>query len=144
MARVTFYDLPAQQRWTKIQLLAQAALRKGTPILVHCATDGVAMELDDWLWTSREDSFVPHEYVRPGQPLKDLEAKVVIVADELNPHACQVLVQEGPVRPEFAQTFASVIDFVDHRTPELLQASRQRYKRWREVDGIELDYRKEG
>jgi len=142
MARVTFYDIPAQQRWSKIQTLAEAALRKSKPMVIHCENPGVARELDEWLWTFRDDSFLPHEFVAPGGSLKDAEARIVLVAAEMNPNQAGILVQEAPVRPEFAQTFASIIDFVDHRAPHMLQASRQRYKDWRGVDGIQLDYRK--
>ena len=140
--RVTFYDIPPQQRWTKIHGFVEAALRRKKPLLIHCADPATARELDEWLWTSRDDSFLPHEFVAPGKALSDEEATVVIVAAEMNPHQASVLVQEGPVRPEFAHTFEAVIDFVDHRSAEALQASRQRYKTWRNEEGIALDYRK--
>ena len=140
--RVTFYDIPPQQRWTKIHGFVEAALRRKKPLLIHCADIAVARELDEWLWTSRDDSFLPHELVAPGSVLRDDEATVVIVAGEMNPHRAAVLVQEGPARPEFARTFEAVIDFVDHRSPDALHASRQRYKQWRADEGVTLDYRK--
>lgn len=140
--RVTFYDVPAEERWPTIFGLAEASLRKGMRMVIHCATDAAAEELDEWLWTFRDDAFLPHERAVGSKPLKDDQAKVVLVSHPMNPHAATILVQDAPVPTEFAQTFETVIDLVDQRSDAALAASRQRYKDWRDVPNVKLDYRK--
>ncbi len=139
--RVTFYDGPPEHRLRRVTSLASAAWERGRKLLVHCGSVRDAQALDELLWTAREESFIPHELVRPDQAPRDVEARVVLVIGEYDPIGADVLVQEAPTSFEFAERFEFVIDLVDHRDPELLGSSRQRYKDWR-ARGANPDYRK--
>lgn len=139
--RVTFYDLPAEQRLPRVATLAAAAWERGRKLLIHCADDREARALDELLWTFREESFVPHETWRPGTELRDPEARVVLVACEEDPIGADVLVQEAPASAEFARRYAFVIDLVDHRSPQAITASRARFRWWRD-EGMRPDYRR--
>lgn len=139
--RVTFYDGPPEHRLRRVTALASAAWERGRKLLIRCGDLRDAQTVDDLLWTAREESFIPHEVAQLDQPLRDAEARVVIVTGDYDPIGADVLVQEAPASFEFAERFGFVIDLVDHRSPELLRASRQRFKDWRER-GANPDYRK--
>lgn len=140
--RITFYDAPPAARLPRIVSLVEAAWERGRRMVIHCADPATADELDRLLWTFHEESFVPHEVVPPGGSPQDPEARIVLVTQEVNPIGAEVLIQDAPTSPDFARGFPFVIDIVDHRTPELLAASRARYKAWRD-EGLSPDYRKQ-
>ncbi|PKN55857.1 MAG: hypothetical protein CVU56_19160 [Deltaproteobacteria bacterium HGW-Deltaproteobacteria-14] len=139
--RVTFYDVPPEGRWPLVVHMAEAALRKGKQLLVHCADPGEARALDAHLWTFRDEAFLPHEIANRAEELVDAEAQLVIVTAEARPIPATVLLQLTPASEAFARGFESVIDVVDHRDPALLAASRERYKVWRD-SGVPLEFKK--
>ena len=127
---VTFYDVPAAGRQARIARLVQAAWDKGKRLLVTCADSAEASELDAFLWTFDEGSFIPHEVVGPGASVTDPDARVVLVTGEYDPIGADIVLQAAPVSQGFAGGFAYVIDLVDHRTEASVEASRARYKAW--------------
>lgn len=134
--RVTFYDLPPEGRWPLIARLAEAAWTKGRRMAIHCADPGVARELDNYLWIFREDAFVPHEVRLQPDEVVDAEARIVLTAGDGCDFEADVLVQEAPLALDEAERFGSVIDIVDHRDLQLLEASRARFRSWRERDVV--------
>ncbi|MEZ4264788.1 MAG: DNA polymerase III subunit chi [Myxococcota bacterium] len=140
---VTFYDTAADQRLDRIARLVEAASDRGLGVVIHCADAAAAEAVDLFLWSFKQESFIPHEQVKPGAAPEDPEATVVLVTAEERPIAADVLVQEAPCSFEFARGFAHVIELVDHRTPEALTASRQRFRDWR-VAGADPTFRGKG
>ncbi|MCB9728687.1 MAG: DNA polymerase III subunit chi [Deltaproteobacteria bacterium] len=130
---VTFYDCAPDERLPRIARLVEAAWERGMGVIVHCADAGAAEALDLYLWSWKQESFIPHEQVRPGAAPADPEARVVLVTAQERPVAAEVLVQEAPCSFEFAGGFAHVIELVDHRTPDALAQSRGRFRAWREA-----------
>ncbi len=142
MTRVTFYDLPPADRLPFIARMAEAAHERGKRMLIHCGDPAVAEEIDEHLWVYRDETFLPHEIARPGEPLHDPEVGVVITTAEQDPISAEVLLLEAATSIEFARRYAAVIEIVDHRQPERLAESRVRFRRWREL-GVEPEYRNE-
>ncbi len=142
-AVVTFYDTAADQRLDRIARLVEAASGRGLGVVIHCADAAAAETVDLFLWSWKQESFIPHEQVRPGEQPEDPDARVVLVTTEERPIAAEVLVQEAPCSFAFAQGFAHVIELVDHRTPEALAASRQRFRDWRQA-GADPTFRGKG
>lgn len=131
--RVTFYDVPPDGRWPLVSRLAEAAWRKeGTRMLIHCADEAEARAIDEYLWTYREEAFLPHALANRAEELDDRLARVVIVTGEGRPIDANVLLQVTPASEAFARGFESVIDLVDHRDERLLARSRERFRAWRE------------
>ena len=127
---VTFYDVGPEGRMRRIVTLVSAAWERGKRLVIACADAEEAEALDRELWTFDEASFIPHEVVGMGQRPTDPDARIVLVGHEEDPIGAEVLLQASPVSRAFAERFAYVIDIVDHRSEEALQASRQRYKDW--------------
>jgi len=131
--QVTFYDTPPQGRWSVAVRMVEVAARKGKPLLVHCADPNEARAFDDHLWTFRDEAFLPHEVANDASELRDAEARIVIITTEARPIPANILVQLTPCSEAFARSFDSVVDLVDHRDPALLDASRARYRAWRDA-----------
>ncbi len=144
--KVTFYDAPAEGRDERIARLCHAAWERGRRLLVRCSDLRTARRLDTLIWSGGEDTaFVPHELVPPGGELEDAEARIVLVVardadDDVDPIGAEVLVQETPAPFEVAERYDFVIEIVDHRSPEALEASRARFVEWRER-GVRPDFR---
>ena len=138
--RVVFYDDPETTRGERIGGLVAAAWDRGKKLLIHCPDQRSAEALDAWLWTWREDAFLPHEVVLAGAKPTDSDARIVITVGEQDPIGADLLLQDGPTSLDFASGFPVVMDFVDHRSEEALQASRTRFKAWRSR-GIEPEHK---
>lgn len=127
--KVVFYDLDLSQRLELVAKLASAAWERRRTMLIRCRADEVAA-IDEHLWTFQEASFLPHEVVRPNQPLKDSDARLLISAHDLKPAKPDLLLELTPCAFEFSQQFATVIHVIDATTPQTLNDSRARYKAW--------------
>ncbi len=139
--RVVFYDVEpdAWEGWIH-KLAAAAWERSGARLMVLVDGPERAEVLDGMLWSFREESFLPHEVVREGEPLMDPDARVLISWSQTNPHQANLLALDAPVDLDFAATFEVVMDVVDRRSEERLAASRERFRAWRER-GIKPEHR---
>lgn len=136
--KVVFYDVAPDGRAAIIAGLAEAAWRKARKMLILTPDPQAARALDEALWTYRDDAFLPHEVVAPGDALVDEQARVVITFGEADPLGADILVQLSPASLDFAATYRTVIDIVDHSSEERLKASRARYAAWR-ARGLEVE-----
>jgi DNA polymerase-3 subunit chi len=138
--RVTFYDIPANDHLALYEKLARAAWDKRKRLIIRAHAQELA-QLDDHLWTFRDESFVPHEVASGDKPLLDEEAFIVLVGSDIRPIPADILLQLAPCDPGFAKAFDTVIDLVDHSDPQRLDASRARYRAWVEA-GIRPELKK--
>ena len=136
---VTFYDVQPDARISRIATLVNAAWERGKRLVVSCADAEEAEALDQLIWSFNEAAFIPHEIVPEGEPPKDPDARVILVTGEHDPIGAEILLQAAPVSRAFAQRYAYVIDLVDHRSPEALEESRNRYKQWAK-DGFKPNF----
>ena len=139
--RVVFYNVPPEARSAHVVRLAEAALEREKKLVIYCGDERSAQAVDEHLWTASDTSFLPHERVRPGQRPKDSHARIVIVTAEEDPIAGDILLQLDPASMTFCSGFGVVMDWVDHRSAELLSASRARFSAWRE-QGLVPEHRK--
>lgn len=67
--RVDFYLLSAnepQARWSVACRLLEKAYQRGHSIFVFCDNQQNAQQLDELLWTYKDDSFIPHNLQGEG------------------------------------------------------------------------------
>jgi DNA polymerase-3 subunit chi len=103
-------------------------------VVVWVADPGKLQILDDYLWTFRQLSFVPHAVW--SSELGELEEPVVLVAEPANPNRADVLVVGDDLPPaDWAATFEEVHDLVP---PGADGDERGRFwERWRREHGAE-------
>ena len=141
MTEVVFYDMPQEERYNWVARLVEQAWRAKKRMLIHCGSDTETRYLDEFLWTYREDAFLPHEVVGKDGTLADGDAQVVLTTQEQDPIDAEILLLDAPVSMAFAAQYKTVLELVDHSDQDTLQESRNRYKAWRE-SGANVSYKK--
>ena len=115
--------------------LAAKKWRSGKRVLIACEDDTQAIKLDEALWSSDYQAFVPHNLV--GEGPSSYGAPVEICwPQRLGNAPRDLLISLLPTCTDFAFTYYEVIDFVPHEYA-LKQLARKRYKEYRSV-GFQL------
>ena len=134
MARVDFYILQDQNPPETFACnIANKLLHQGMDIHIHTDTRDSAVNLDDYLWTWRDISFLPHKLV-DDRELPD--TPVTIGWNGSTHNDAGVLINLGVNIPDFAGAFARIIEIVAAYDPPRSQA-RDRYRQYRDR-GYEL------
>lgn len=130
MTRVEFIKLKRPERAQILCELAEEFYAAGQRVLVLVQDDNQGVTLDQFMWTWRKGSFVPHVYQSGSVDCHD--EPVVIVAAEENPNGADVLLMGVPGSVDFIRHFRHVIDFAETFDDTRLSESRERFKSYRE------------
>lgn len=130
MTTIEFIKLPRPERASLLCELTEEFYLKGKRVLVMVQDDNQGVTLDRFMWTWKKGTFVPHVYDNGSVDCHD--EPVVIVTSEENPNGADVLLMGVPCQHEFIRHFSHVIDFAEAFDDERLEASRERFKGYRE------------
>ena len=137
--RVTFYaGVPHRGRFLH-RLLETRVLANGMTAVVFAGNEKEAETLDAYLWTCRDESFLPH--ARAGDGWAD--STPILIAGALPPGhnlRADVLVDWSMTAadsPEAARAFPRLVDIVA-ADPESAGAGRARFRKFREM-GFPVD-----
>ena len=137
---VWFYHLEQTSLDQALPDLLERTLAKGWKALVRTADPARLSHLDGWLWTYRDDSFLPHgladEPDAPRQPIL-----LTTGTDNLN-HADALFLIDGAEDQDFAG-YKRCVDLFDGRDPHAVEAARARW-RAAKAQGVDLAYWKQG
>jgi DNA polymerase-3 subunit chi len=112
--------------------LAEKAWHRGHRVFIHTDSQETARNIDDMLWTYRQDSFVPHALYgdRPNGLPESLEP--VLVGDgSTQPADIDVLINLRETVPSFAHRSARVAEIVASEE-SARRAGRVRYRDYRD------------
>ena len=127
MTRVVLHELPGAKRAGVLVRLIETLYREGKRMVVWVADEGRRQILDDYLWTFRQLSFVPHLSWGPG--MESPVEPVVLVGEAVNPGSATVLVVGDELPPmEWAGEFDEIHDLVPSGP-----AGEARTAAWRET-----------
>ncbi|NIP89968.1 MAG: DNA polymerase III subunit chi [Gammaproteobacteria bacterium] len=133
--RVDFYILTAtaeQERLRTACRLADKAWQKGHRVFIHTQSAQAAKQVDEMLWTYRQDSFVPHALLRDRQDIQADRCEPVLVGDGTEePEALDVLINLAESIPPFAARSARIAEIVSG-DESARRAGRTRYRDYRE------------
>lgn len=126
MNRIDFYilrDDTEQARWQFVARLADKARRLGHRVLVRVDSRDQASALDEFLWSSPEEGFLPHRLLDDEQ---EPPAPVEIAAgDSVGEHR-DVLINLGSSVPTELARFERLAEVVI-QTPEILTNTREHF-----------------
>ncbi len=131
-ARVWFERLDAPDR---VEGIARLLLRRGrlTPhVLVLCPDESFMIRLDERLWTIHPESFLAHGIAGPDARA-NAEHPVLLSLAPCQDNRPEVLVNGGCEIPPVLDGFSAIADFVDAWDAGLLQASRERFRSYRQL-----------
>jgi DNA polymerase III subunit chi len=115
-------------------MLVEELYKEGRRLVVWVADEGRLQILDDYLWTFRKLSFVPHSVWSPA--LGELEDPVALLSEPGNPNGASVLVVgDDPPPGEWAASFEEVHDLVGQG--EEGERRRRFWQQWAEKYQVE-------
>jgi len=133
--QVDFYILKAAaaREWLRTACsVAEKAWNKGHRVFIHTAAPATASEIDDMLWTYRQDSFVPHALYGDRLNTAPESLEPVLVGDgSAEPTDIDVLINLAETVPPFAHTSARVAEIVGGGE-SARSAGRIRYRDYRD------------
>ena len=130
MTRVVFYLIPEETeeaRWRTACRLIDKAYRQGHSAYVHLQNAEEVRQLDDLLWTFKEDAFIPHS-VYGSQP--DFPVHVGYNKPSLDKDT--ILVNLTPSIPEFHAQSQHIIEVV-RQEPAARDLGRKHYRFYRDL-----------
>jgi DNA polymerase-3 subunit chi len=132
--QVDFYILETAAAHEQLRTacrLAEKAWHKGHRVFIHTDSKETARNLDDMLWTYRQDSFVPHAlFARAGPDPEPVEP--VLVGDgTAEPANIDVLINLTESVPPFADRSARIAEIVGGGE-SARRAGRARYRDYRD------------
>jgi len=132
--RLELHELPGSKRAGALCHLVERLYRDRRRVVVWVGDEGRLHILDDYLWTFRRLSFVPHAVWSPE--LGDLDEPVVLLAEPANPNRSDVLVVgDDPPPGDWAAGFQEVHDLVP--PGEEGDERRRFWEQWRRDHGLE-------
>jgi DNA polymerase IIIc chi subunit len=126
MTEFLFYHLQGQPVERVLPVLLEKSIARGWRVVVHTSSEERVDALDAYLWTYREDSFLPHgtfrEATAAGQP-------VLLTVKDHNPNAAKVrlLIDQAPL-PEDVDQYDRVIVLFDGGDDEAVAEARDRWQ----------------
>ena len=135
MAEILFYHLESQPLERVIPVLLEKSLERGWNVVVETSSQERAEELDNALWTYRDDSFLPHSLA--GGDADDLQ-RILITTRPHNPNQAQVRFFVDRAVPQSGEGYTRLVYMFSGHDPDAVTEARTAWKALR--DGNEVTY----
>ena len=136
MPKIDFYILPEGEAQTRFNLacrLIEKAYKNRHRIYIHTENQADAHQLDEMLWTYREDSFLPHNLYGEGPE----PAPPIQIGFDAHPEKHRdILINLSLQIPAFFQQFNRVLELVSNEA-NIQESARERFRNYR-AQGIEI------
>ena len=140
MPKIDFYILPDANTHARLQLacrLAEKAYKQKHRIYFHAENIDMAHQLDEMLWTYRDDSFLPHNLYGDGP---DPAPPIQIGFDAIPEKHRDILINLHPQIPEFHRQFARILELISN-DPTAQTLGRERFRLYR-TNGFDINTHK--
>jgi len=109
--------------------LAEKCYQDGKRLIIYSEKAEGGKNLDQLLWTWKQQSFIPHQYV---DILSERKAEPVVLTTEIAfTDGYDSIILFDPLPVGQLQSFDLIIDFAEKYDMPALTASRERYKTYR-------------
>jgi DNA polymerase-3 subunit chi len=137
---IWFYHLERTALDQALPELLEKTLSRGWRALVRTGDSDRLEHLDGWLWSYRDDSFLPHGLA--AEPFAARQPVVLTTAED-NPNAAQALFLIDGADPGALDGFERCILLFDGRDPDATALARERWKTFKRA-GHPVSYWKQG
>ncbi|NBB17066.1 DNA polymerase III subunit chi [Caulobacter sp. SLTY] len=137
---VWFYHLERSSLDQVLPELLEKTLQRGWRALVRSAAAERLEQLDNFLWTFREDGFLPHGL--SSEPFADHQP-VLLTTGKANPNAANALFLIDGAAPGDLSPFERCIVLFDGRDDEALAGARALWKSVK-AQGLPASYWRQG
>jgi DNA polymerase III subunit chi len=122
MTEVLFYHLQRQPIDKVLPALIEKSLERGWRVVVQSSSEERIDAVDAFLWTFRDDSFLPHGKHKDGNAS---EQPVLLTSSEENSNGAVIrFLLDGVPMPQDAASYQRVVVVFDGEDPEALAAAR--------------------
>ncbi len=112
--------------------LAEKCYLDSRRLVIYTEKSETCAALDTMLWTWKQQSFIPHKYL---ESLKEAQAEPVVLTNNIETAAnYDTLLLHDPLPIEVLDKFPKIIDFAEKYDTPALEASRHRYKIYRDQE----------
>lgn len=136
MPKLDFYVLSEGDSQTRFQLacrLTEKAYRNQHRVYIHTENEAAAHQLDELLWTYREESFLPHNLVGEGpDPTPPIQIGFTLKPENQR----DILINLDMQIPSFYEQFNRVLEIVPN-DPQFQERAREHYRIYR-TKGYEI------
>ncbi len=130
MPKIDFYLIPEPSETKRLVFacrLIEKAYKQQHRIYINAENQATAHQLDELLWTYREDSFLPHNLHGEGpEPAPPIQIGYDVVPEKQR----DILINLSTTVPEFYIRFARVLELISNDA-EAQATGRERYKFYR-------------
>jgi DNA polymerase-3 subunit chi len=130
MLKIDFYLLTTsndKDRLLFVCRLVEKIYKQQHRIYIHAENQTIAHQVDELLWTYREDSFLPHNLYGEGpDPAPPIQIGYNVAPEKQR----DILINLNSTAPEFYKQFARVLEIISNDTTAQAVA-RERYKFYR-------------
>lgn len=136
MTEVLFYHLERQRLEAALPALLEKCVERGWRTVVQSGSDERRDALDAYLWTYRDDGFLPHGTVKDGH----IEAQpVFLTAGDDNPNKASVRFLVDRALPPDLSPYERAVFVFDGHDEEAVAEARMRWKEARDA-GFAVTY----
>ncbi|HKS84883.1 MAG TPA: DNA polymerase III subunit chi [Pseudolabrys sp.] len=137
MAEILFYHLQGQKIEGVLPALLEKSLERGWKVVVQASSEERIDALDAFLWTYRDDGFLPHGTWRETEASLQ---PVLLTPNDGNPNGAHVrfLIDRAPM-PADAENYQRVVLLFDGDDDEAVAAARGQWSDAR-ANGFEATY----
>ena len=136
MTEVLFYHLEKQPLEQVLPSLLERTLERGWRAVVQCGSQERLDALDNWLWTYRDDSFLPHGTARDGH---SAQQPIFLTLGDDNPNEAKVRFLVEGARASQLDGYDRIVHLFDGHDAEAIQQAREEWKRARAA-GFQVTY----
>ena len=137
---VWFYHLERTSLDQALPELLEKTLARGWRALVRATSRDRLEHLDGWLWSYRDDSFLPHGPIHEPQAERQ---PILITTEPGNPNGAQALFLIDGAEPGDVAGFERCVLLFDGRDDEAVAAARRRWSTFK-ADGATVSYWRQG
>jgi DNA polymerase-3 subunit chi len=137
---VWFYHLERTALDQALPELLDRTLKRGWKALVRASSKDRVEHLDGWLWSFRDDSFLPHGCAEEPQAARQ---PVLLTTGLDNPNGAEALFLIDGAEPGELTGYERCILLFDGRDPAATALARERWKTFRAA-GLAVSYWRQG
>lgn len=136
MKSATFLNTKEKEKNKLIFELVERFYYEGERIVIFCLSQDRAQEIDRFLWTYKQESFIPHKIFTYEE--EEALEKIAIVYTEINPISAKILIADEKPSLGYSMAFERIYEFVE-QSKEAIIESRKRYKLYKD-NGFLMHY----
>ena len=133
MTEILFYHLELHPLERVLPVLVEKSRERGWRVVIEAGSTERLAQLDDMLWTYRDDSFLPHA-IAGGQ--NDDEQPVLLTDGSGNGNGAEIRFFVDRAVPSEAGTYERIVFLFDGHDPDAVTEARGAWKALREGNAL--------